>query len=263
MINLGKSLVLGVGIPIALSLATSGCATKKYVSQQIAPVNKRVTQVETATNQKIGYLNAKVDKEVSQLNERISTTDMKVDQVASAAEQAQGTAARAMQETEANSEKISANAGAIATLGTGVANALNYQKVETADITFAFDKSTLTPEAMAALDQVAAKMGQLPRSVVELSGFTDPIGGKYYNLALSRRRAEAVQRYLVRKQVPLRQIHIVGLGKEAPPENLAADLSAITANPTTAELHRLARRVHIQVFGAGDITEGTASRIQQ
>ena len=35
MFNSGKSLVLGVGIPIALALATSGCATKKFVSQQV------------------------------------------------------------------------------------------------------------------------------------------------------------------------------------------------------------------------------------
>jgi len=259
MINLRKSLLLGVGVPIAFTLATSGCATKKYVNQQIAPVNKKVM----AANDKIGYVNAKLDKDVSQLNERISTTDMKVSQVAAAAEQAQGTASRAMQESEANSEKITANSTAIVSLGAGVANALNYQQVETADVTFAFDQSTLTPEGMAVLDQVAAKMAQLPRAVVELSGFTDPIGSKNYNLALSRRRAEAVERYLVRQKVPLRQIHIVGLGKEAPPAHLAADLSMVDPNPTKAELHRLARRVHIQVFGAGDITEGTASRIQQ
>jgi outer membrane protein OmpA-like peptidoglycan-associated protein len=80
---------------------------------------------------------------------------------------------------------------------------------------------------------------------------------------LSRRRAEAVQRYLVMQNVPLRAIHIVGLGEEAPPEGLAADLSMVDPNPSKAELDRLARRVHIRVFGAGDITQGTASRVQQ
>jgi OOP family OmpA-OmpF porin len=259
MINLGKSLLLGVGVPIALTLATSGCATKKYVNQQIAPVNQKVM----AANQKIGYLSAKIDKDVSQLNERISTTDMKVAQVSAAAAQAQGTASRAMQESEANSEKISANSGAIATLGAGVANALNYQLVDKADVNFAFGKATLTPEAMQELDEVAAKMRGLPRAVVELSGFTDPVGSQNYNLALSRRRAEAVERYLVRQNIPSRQIHIVGMGKEAPPPHLAIDQTMAESHLSTAELHRLARRVHIQVFGAGDITEGTASRIQQ
>jgi outer membrane protein OmpA-like peptidoglycan-associated protein len=260
MINLGKNLVWGVGLPIALTLATSGCASKKYVSQQIAPVNQRITKVEQTTNEKIAFLNAKQERDVSQLNERISTTDARVAQVASAAEQAQGTASRAMQETQASSEKLSA---AINTLGSGVANALNYQLVEKADVTFAFNKATLTPEAKMALDQIASKMQSMPRSVVELTGFTDRVGGANYNLALSRRRAEAVQRYLVSQKVPPRCIHIVGMGKEPPPPDLEADLSAIDPNASNADKQRLARRVSIRVFGAGDISEGTASRIQQ
>jgi outer membrane protein OmpA-like peptidoglycan-associated protein len=260
MINLGKNLVWGVGLPIALTLATSGCASKKYVSQQIAPVNQRITKVEHATNEKIAFMNAKEERDVSQLNERISTTDARVAQVASAAEQAQGTASRAMQETQATSQKLSS---AINTLGAGVANALNYQLVEKADVTFAFNKATLTPEAKMALDQIASKMQSMPRSVVELTGFTDRVGGANYNLVLSRRRAEAVQRYLVSQKVPPRCIHIVGMGKEAPPPDLEADLSAIDPNASKAQRERLARRVSIRVFGAGDITEGTASRIQQ
>ncbi|HXA51013.1 MAG TPA: OmpA family protein [Candidatus Acidoferrum sp.] len=226
-------------------------------------MNQRITKVEQATNEKIGWLKNKEEKDVSALNERISTTDQRVAQVASAAEQAQGTAARAMSESEANSDKISAAAGAISTLGSGVANALNYQLVEKADVTFAFNKATLSPEAKMALDQIAAKMAALPRAVVELAGFTDRVGSTNYNLALSRRRAEAVQRYLVMQKVAPRQIHIVGMGKEAPPEGLTADLTAIDPNASKADRARLARRVHINVFGAGDITEGTASRIQQ
>jgi outer membrane protein OmpA-like peptidoglycan-associated protein len=104
------------------------------------------------------------------------------------------------------------------------------------------------------------KAAGLPRSVVELAGFTDKRGSTNYNLALSRRRAEAVQRYLVMQKVPLRAIHIVGLGEEAPPEGLAADLTAIDPNATKAQRDRLARRVRIQLYGAGDITQGTASR---
>lgn len=260
--KLGKSLVWVIGIPIALALATSGCATKKYVASQVTPVNHRVSALEKSTNEKVAYLNNKIDTGLSQVNERVSTTDQKLDQVAAAAQQAQGTASRAMEETEANSGKIAANSTAIETLGNGVANALNYQLVEKADVTFAFNKAILTPEAKLALDQVALKVAGLPRSVVELAGFTDTVGSKNYNLALSRRRAEAVQRYLVMQKVPLRSIHIIGLGEEAPPEGLAADLSAVNPNPSKAELRRLERRVRINVFGAGDITSGTASRQQ-
>jgi OmpA-OmpF porin, OOP family len=258
--SLRKSLAWGVGIPVALALATSGCATKKYVAQQVKPVNQRVSALETSTNQKIGYLNNKIDTDMSQVNERISTTDQKVAQVAAMAQEAQGTASRAIEESDANAGKIASNTTAIETLGSGVANALNYQLVEKADVTFAFNKAVLTTEAKAALDQIAAKATEMPRAVIELAGFTDRIGSKNYNYALSRRRAEAVQRYLVMAKVPLRSIHIVGLGEEAPPEGLTADLSAVNPNPSKAELNRLARRVQIRVFGAGDITAGTASR---
>jgi OmpA-OmpF porin, OOP family len=263
MIRSGKSLVLGIGIPIALALATTGCATKKYVSQQVAPVNHRVTALEKSTNDKISAVWHKEETDISQVNERISTTDQHVAQLSTAVQEAQGTASRAMQETEANSSKIAENSTAITTLGSGVANALNYQLVEKADVTFAFNKATLTPAAKLALDQVAMKAAQMPRAVVELAGFTDTVGSANYNLALSRRRAEAVQRYLVMQKVPLRSIHIIGLGKETPPEGLAADLEAVNPNPSKAELRRLERRVRIQVYGAGDITQGTASRIQQ
>ena len=108
------------------------------------------------------------------------------------------------------------------------------------------------------LDQVASKAQSLPRSVIELAGFTDKKGSASYNLALSRKRAETVQRYLVMRKVPLRNIHMIGLGEEAPPP----DLAAAKENPTRAERMRLERRVQIRIFGAGDITQGSASRVE-
>lgn len=263
MFKSGNSLIWSITLPIALVLATSGCATKKYVRNQVAPVSQNLAKYEKQNNDRVSTLWHKQESDMSQVNERLSTTEQKLDQVAETAQSAQGTAARAMDETSANSTKIEANSTAISTLSSGVANALNYQLVERADVMFAFGQATLSTQAKAALDQVAAKMQSLPRAVVELAGFTDPIGSKSYNLALSRRRAEAVQRYLVQQKVPLRQIHIVGMGKENAPPGLEADLSAINPNPTKAQLHQLARRVQIRVFGAGDITEGTASREQQ
>jgi outer membrane protein OmpA-like peptidoglycan-associated protein len=258
-----KSSIWLIAVPIALALAASGCASKKYVRQQVAPVNQKLAAVQKETNEKIAATWSKLQSDMSEVNERISTTDQRVSQVSEAAQQAQGTASRAMDASEANATAISANSTAINTLASGVSNALNFKLVESADVTFGFNKATLTPEAKAALDQVASKMQSLPRSMVELTGFTDKTGSANYNLALSRRRAEAVERYLVSQKVPLHNIHIIGLGEEAPPPGLEKDLSQINPNPTKAAMNRLARRVRISIYGAGDITEGTASRSQE
>jgi outer membrane protein OmpA-like peptidoglycan-associated protein len=257
----GPILLLTIAVPLSLALATSGCASKKFVRQQVAPVNERVSKLQTQTNDQISAVRNKHNADISEVHERISTTDQKLAQVAGVADQAQGTASRAMEQTQTNASAIQSNSTQISTLATGVANALNYQLIVKGDVTFGFNKSTLTPDAKVALDAMAAKALSLPRSVIELTGFTDKVGSETYNLALSRRRAEAVQRYLVLQKVPPRAIHIVGLGEEAPPEGL----EVLESNPNASrrDIQRLARRVRINVYGAGDITEGTASRSEQ
>jgi flagellar motor protein MotB len=62
---------------------------------------------------------------------------------------------------------------------------------------FAFDKSTLTPQHEKALDLLAREIvrswwsHRVVKTIV-VQGHTDPVGGRDYNLALGRRRAEAV-----------------------------------------------------------------------
>jgi OmpA-OmpF porin, OOP family len=261
-----KSVTWLIAVPIGLALAASGCATKKYVRQQIAPVNQKLAATwkqGQENNEKIAATWSKLQSDMSEVNERISSTDQRVSQVSEATQQAQGTASRAMEASDTNAGAISANTTAINTLASGVANAINYKFVESSDVFFGFDKTSLTPQAKATLDQVVSKMESLPRSVVELSGFTSQVGSASYNLGLSRRRAEAVQRYLVSQKVPMRNIHMLGMGQEAPPPGLEKDLSQTNPNPSKAELNKLARRVRISIYGAGDITEGTASRSQE
>ncbi len=255
-----------LAVPMTLVLATSGCATKKYARAQVAPVRQEVAQLEAKTNDKIGAIWAKQNTDMSQVNERIATTDLKLSQTAAATQEAQESASRAQesasraQESAAHAmEQTDANSTAITGLASGVANALNYKLVEDADVTFGFNKSTLSTEAKTALDEVANKAQAQPRAIVEVAGFTDKSGSKEYNLVLSRRRAEAVERYLVAQNVPLRSIHVIGLGEEAPPQGLEAELQAANPNASKSELHRLARRVRIRVFGAGDITQSSST----
>jgi outer membrane protein OmpA-like peptidoglycan-associated protein len=265
MKNSGQLLLCTIALPITFSLvlATSGCATKSYARHQAAVVNQRVSKVEKKTNEEVAYLTNKHETDISQVNERISTTDMKLGEVANSAQQANSTATQAAEAADANKTQISANSTQISSLATGVANALNYQLVEKGDVMFGFNKSELTTQGKAALDSIIQKVQALPRAEVELVGFTDPIGSEAYNLALSRRRAEAVQRYMVQQKVSPYTIHIVGLGEASAPEHLAADLRAANPNSSQKEINKLSRRVVVRVYGAGSITEGTASRSDQ
>jgi len=86
--------------------------------------------------------------------------------------------------------------------------------------------------------------------VFELFGFTDPAGTPAYNLELSRRRAESVARYLVHQGIPLRGVHLIGLGKEPVPSDLLAEVQAAGPNPTDAKSRGLARRVLVRIYAA-------------
>ena len=79
-------------------------------------------------------------------------------------------------------------------------------------VTFAFDKADLTDADQTALAEIASQVREHPDLMVNLEGYTDPVGTRDYNIQLSQRRAAAVQRYLVEKGIELSRIHWVGLG---------------------------------------------------
>ena len=61
---------------------------------------------------------------------------------------------------------------------------------------FEYDSSTLTPEALAALDAHIAALQRNTKNV-RLEGHTDERGTREYNLALGERRANSVRDYMV------------------------------------------------------------------
>jgi outer membrane protein OmpA-like peptidoglycan-associated protein len=83
-------------------------------------------------------------------------------------------------------------------------------------VTFKFNSSVLDGSAKSTLDRIASTVGNGNGFMIELQGYTDSRGSEQYNLGLSQRRAEAVERYLMTKKIPLYRISIVGLGKDDP-----------------------------------------------
>ncbi|HXW65561.1 MAG TPA: OmpA family protein [Burkholderiaceae bacterium] len=104
---------------------------------------------------------------------------------------------------------------------------------------FDFDKSTLKPTAITALDDLVAKLKSATvLNSVRIVGYTDSVGGSAYNEKLSLRRAETVRNYLTEHGVPADKIVVEGKGKSDP----------IADNKTEAGRAKN-RRVEVEVDG--------------
>lgn len=81
---------------------------------------------------------------------------------------------------------------------------------------FDWDKADITPEAQKIIEQAVAyaKAGHLTR--VELTGHADRSGTNKYNMALSIRRAKAVEAAMVKLGIAQNAIGVTGKGEEQP-----------------------------------------------
>jgi outer membrane protein OmpA-like peptidoglycan-associated protein len=66
------------------------------------------------------------------------------------------------------------------------------------------------------LDEAARILEENPEVRVTIEGHTDSIGTEAYNLRLSQRRANAVQRYLVSKGISADRLETIGKGEGEP-----------------------------------------------
>ncbi|MCI0534717.1 MAG: OmpA family protein [Verrucomicrobiales bacterium] len=230
-------------VAVALTFG-AGCATKGYVRDTVSPVSTRVDEVDgktTANATKIGELETRVDKDVSRLDERTVANEQKANEANEKAEKAGQRAAEAQGLAEKGMARVGTVEQSVQTIDRRIENLDNYKLVSDEAILFKFNSAELTDEAMAQLDTAASKIGSMNHYVLEVRGYTDTSGDASTNLALSRRRAEAVVRYLtVVKEIPLHRIHVLGAGSEAP----AAD------NKTRAGREQN-RRVELKLYVAG------------
>lgn len=106
---------------------------------------------------------------------------------------------------------------------------------------FDFDKSDLTAETMAVLDQQVSWLVSNPVAKVDLAGHTDAVGTNTYNDALAMRRAQSVQQYMFERGVLSEQMRsVVSRGED--------DLLI-----STPKRERQNRRVTTRVTGLVDV----------
>jgi len=91
--------------------------------------------------------------------------------------------------------------------------------IGTKKILFDFDKSKLKTDGIAALNSIAEALNNHDGFGVELSGHTDSIGTKEYNMGLSERRVNSAADYLLGKGVQKNKIKTMFFGEEKPVED--------------------------------------------
>jgi outer membrane protein OmpA-like peptidoglycan-associated protein len=192
---------------LAMSLVVmgaAGCATKKYVRNQTAPLVEHTDQLEGKT---------------AENNRRIRSTD---ERAQAGIRQAQGTAEAAGQSAE-GANKTAGKAESAANEAVHRADSLdsvikgldNYKPVADVTVTFGFDKSVLTRNDREQLDSFAARVGSSRSYILEVTGGTDSTGSAQYNYELSQRRADAVVQYLAaRHGIAAHRFYLIGIGKD-------------------------------------------------
>jgi len=171
-----------------LALAASGCATKKYVTGEVAGVNTRVDGVETQVEDaqtKLRDHDGRITKNAGDTAAASRTAQEALDRAVAAGKLAEG---KFLYESVLSDDKVK----------------------------FGFDKAELSDEAKAALDAFTDKLRADNKDVyIEIQGHTDSVGSESYNLELGEKRAETVRRYLSMKGVALHRVGVISYGESA------------------------------------------------
>ncbi len=208
----GLAVVMLAGI-----MVLSGCATKKYVREQIQAVQPGIQEAQTAVKENAERIDA-VDKRAQQGISAAEAADQKAGQAQQSAQTAQNSAQAADRKADTANQGVQQANNRLNTIESRVASINdNYTQSDSETVTFSVNSSTLLPEAKSTLDRIASDLSaQRVGYMLEMQGYTDATGPEQYNIGLSQRRAESVERYLVSKDIPLFRVSIVGLGKENP-----------------------------------------------
>ncbi len=184
------SALLSIPVMGVILLFAADCATKKYVRQEVADLDKKVENVGAAVEANQARLREH-DEKLATIGELISQ---------------QGSQVKA---ADARIEEVK---------GLVRGQLVSKEIVRTGDTKFGFASFELAPEAKAALDAFVQKLVAENKGVyLEIQGHTDSTGPVEYNLALGQRRAEAVRDYLYKQyHIPLYRMAVISLGSSQP-----------------------------------------------
>lgn len=181
----------------AAVLATSGCASRKYVQRELEPMREQT---------------ANLEEQMEHAQEAIAESEERLDdQEAELTAQREALAAASETAREAFDRALAA--GKLAEGKFLFETTFSEERVR-----FQVDRAELADDAKAALDELAALLAERDEEVyLEIQGHTDATGGVSHNLRLGAERAEAVRRYLNSEHgLPLHRMSTISYGETAP-----------------------------------------------
>jgi outer membrane protein OmpA-like peptidoglycan-associated protein len=200
-------------------IVLSGCASRKYVRLQTQGLEPAIQEASNAAKENAERIDA-VDRRAQQGITAAGAADQRAGAAQKAADAANAAAQAAGRQADTANQGVQTANNRINTLETRV-NSINindtYTESDKQAVVFNLNASNLNDQARGTLDRLASSAtGMKTGYLIEIQGFTDSTGSEQYNIGLSQRRAQSVERYLVSKGVPLYRISIVGLGEENP-----------------------------------------------
>jgi outer membrane protein OmpA-like peptidoglycan-associated protein len=193
---------------VAVSLPFSvGCASKKYVRNEVTPTVNKVNELDDLTA-----------KNTHDIRDTDSRAQQGIQQATTAADNANQKALAAGQAADQANQNATQASNRVTSLAGTVENIDNYRPVgNSTTVQFGFDKADLTRKDKQTLDDFGQQLQNQRHYLVEVHGHTDSTGSKDYNYQLSQRRADAVIQYLAWKyNVPAFKIYVIGLGEDNP-----------------------------------------------
>jgi len=233
-----------IAMATALSLVGTGCATKKYVAQTVAPIDARVTGTESKNTEQDkqiadhGKSIEEMDRGLSRTREQLKDTDNKAIAAGEAAAKADQKADGAMRAADGAKTLAQQGLDANAQLARTVDSMNKYQVAKSETVLFKLGQSNLTDDGKAQLEELAKSTDGMERYIIEVQGFTDKTGSIATNERLSQARAQEVARYLANEyKIPVRSISLLGSGYALP-----------VADDKTREGRKQNRRVEVRLF---------------
>jgi outer membrane protein OmpA-like peptidoglycan-associated protein len=96
---------------------------------------------------------------------------------------------------------------------------------------FEYDRAELRPVSQRVLDEVVTTLKAHPEiAVVEIDGHADERGTQWYNLELSRQRAQSVRNYVIAQGIAPERLRVMAFGEEAPAVPNAGDEAEYAQN---------------------------------